>query len=313
MVLQYTPEPRPSQLLRDLLCTYWDNRNANIPRPIIIEKPSPDYQRADIRNEGNHVIVSVEGVQERPLTIAFQHRDITIDMLVEVKVFTSRQRLYDYVNEIRRVIHSKRFEPDDFLLDGFEDYTNTAALNDTWADTTGFSTLSLTSSSLQFGDNSMKVIVSGGVGEAYRALPNTTILVPRPFPDRLQQVRFYAKVDSGSPVIGMTLRDASNRAGLFRTWNVTISETSYASYTVDITNTADSSAGTWDPSLIDELAFTSIDDGRILDIDHIELGTDEFQFLQYYSYEEHVENFDFFEADIRASFRSAGEAVPVLT
>ena len=108
----------------------------------------------------------------------------------------------------------------------------------------------------------------------------------------------------------MTLRDASNRAGLYRTWNVTLS-TSFASYTATLSGTADDSAGTWDESLIDEIAFTSLDDTMTFEIDHIELATDEFQFLQYYGYEEMTENFDFWEADIRASFRSHGDVVPI--
>ena len=304
--------------MRDLLLSHWDTRSDNsIPRPIIIEKPPPDYQRADLRNEGDHIWVSLEGFQERPLTIAFQHREITVDMLMHCSTFTSRQRLYDHINEVRRIIHTKQHEPDDFLLESFESYADSTALNVTWNDTTGNSTITLNTAVSQFGDQSLSVIQAGGVGEVYRALPyattNTPFLVPRPSPGRLVQVRFYARVDSGSPTIGLTLRDASNRAGLFRTWNVTVNTTSFASYTVTISGAADSSAGTWDESLIDEIAFTSLDDTLTFDFDHIELATDEFQFLQYYGYEEMVEDFDFWEADIRASFRSHGDVVPTET
>ena len=314
MTIQYTPEPRPTQLLRDLLLTYWDVRTGGeIPQPVIIEKPAPDYQRADLRNEGDHVVISMEGFQERHITIAFQHREITVDMLIQVMNCTSRQRLFDLIQEIRRIIFSKQHEPDDYLLDGFESYANTAALTAVWADTTGNSTITLDTVESQFGDNGMQVVVAGGDGEVYRALPATTLLVPRPFPGRLQQARFYAKVDSGSPVIGVTLRDASNRAGLFRTWNVTISTTSFASYTADFSSTADSSAGTWDESLIDEIAFTSLDVGRTFDIDHIDLATDEFQFLQYSGYREDPENFEYWSADVRASFRSHGDILDILT
>lgn len=311
----YTPEPRPSQLLRDLLLTNWDIRtDGSIPRPIIIEKPPPDYQRADIRNEGDHIWVSLEGFQERPLTIAFGHREITTDMLMHCSVFTSRQRLYDYINEVRRIIYTKQHNPDDYLLDGFESYADSTALNVVWADTTGNSTITLDTGESQFGNQGMQVVTAGGDGEVYRALPfastNDIPLVPQPFPGRLRRVRFFAHVDSGSPVIGVTLRDASNRTGLFRTWNVTITGTSFVEYRVDFDDTADDSTGVWDESLIDEIAFTSIDSGRTLDIDHIDLSTEEFQFIQYNGYEEMVEDFEFFEADIRASFRSHGDVVP---
>lgn len=321
MVLVYRPEARPTQLLRDLLLTYWDTRVGNkIPRPIIIEKPAPDYQRADLRNDGDHIIISMQGFQERHITIAFQHREITVDMLLEVKNCTSRQRMYDIVQEIRRIIFSKQHEPDDFLLDGFETYADSTALNVAWNDTTGFSTITLNTSIAQFGNNSLRVITAGGIGEAYRSLPYgatlsgaTIPLLPEPNPGRLQQVRFYGKVDSGSPIIGVTLRDASNRSGLFRTWNVTINTTSFVSYTADLSATPDAAVGTWDESLIDELAFTSIDSGRTLDIDHIDLATDEFQFLQYTGYAENVEVFEYWEADLRAAYRSHGDVVDVLT
>lgn len=314
MTLVYSPEPQPTQLLRDLLLTYWDIRTGGeIPIPTIIEKPTPDYQRIDLRNDGDVILISNVGFQERPITIAFQHREITVDMLVEIKNCTSRQRMYDIVQEVRRIIFSKQHEPDDYLLDSFESYADTTALLVAWSDGTGFSTITLDTAERKFGDNSMQVVVAGGVGEAFIALPDDTVLVPRPYPERLQKVRLYAKVDSGSPVIGVTLRDASNRTGLFRTWDVTVNSTSFSSYTVDFSTSPDSEAGTWDVSLIDEIAFTSLDTGRTFEFDHIELVTEEFQFLQYNGYIENTETFDYWEAEIRASFRSTGDPVPKQT
>lgn len=315
MTLSYTPEILPTQLLRDLLLTYWDARTGGeIPRPIIIEKPPPEYQRADIRNSGNLITVEVEGFRERHITIAFQHREWNVDMLLRFEVFTSRQRLFDLIQEARRVIFSKQHEPTDYLLDGFETYTSSANLNLTWTTTLpAFSTITLLTTARQFGVNSMRVVAAGGDGEVYRALPSTTLLVPRPFPGRLRQVRFYARVDSGAPVIGVTLRQSTNRTGLFRTWNVTVDTTAFSSYSVDFSIAASSSAGTWDSSLIDEIAFTSIDSGRTLDIDHIDLSTREFQFLQYGGYIEHTDYFNYWGGEIRCQYRSTGEVVPVLT
>ena len=314
MTLQYTPEPQPSQLLRDLLLTYWDARtDSSIPRPNIIEKPSPDFVRADVRNSGSFIWVSIEGFRERLITIAFQHREWTVDMLLHFEVFTSRQRLFDLMQEARRIIFVRQHEPNDYLLDGFETYTSSVNLNQTWADTTGFSAITLLTTARQFGVNSMRIVTAGGDGEVYRALPATTVLIPRPHPGRLRQVRFYARVDAGSPVIGVTLRQSTNRAGLFRTWNVTVNTTTFASYSVDFSSAVSSSAGNWDSSLIDEIAFTSIDAGRILDIDHIDLSTMEFQFLQYGGYIERTEYFNYWGGEMRCQYRSTGEVVPVLT
>jgi hypothetical protein len=313
MTQEFAPIERPTQLLRDLLLTYWNTQSGVVPIPQILEKPNDDAMRVDLRNVGDAVWIYQRGFQERHITIGFQHREITVDMGLTVANCTSRQRMYDIVGEIRRIIFSKQHEPDDYLLDGFESYSTTPILVGTWLDTTGFSTITLNTSVSKFGSKSMRIVTAGGDGEAYRALPATTVLVPRPYPGRLRQVRLYAKTDSGSPVLGVTLRDASNRAGLFRTWNITVSNTDFTSYTADLTSTADASAGVWDNSLIDEIAITSIDSGRTIDIDHIDLATDEFQFLSYYGYTENVETFNYWESEIHCSYRSHGDIVPVLT
>ncbi len=134
--------------------------------------------------------------------------------------------MYDHMEEIRRILFAKSFDPADYLLDGFEGYANTTALRAVWADTTTNSTITLLDSARKYGTNSMRVVVgSGGNGEVYRGFPTTFTV--KPYPRRLQQIKFFAKIDSGSDVIGVTLRDASNRSGLYRTWNVTVDSTDF--------------------------------------------------------------------------------------
>jgi len=157
----------------------------------------------------------------------------------------------------------------------------------------------------------MRVVVgSGGAGEAYRGFPSTFTV--KPYPQRLQQIKFFGKIDSSSDVIGVTLRDASNRSGLSRTWNVTIDSTSFIEKVINIDTTASSSVGTWDPTLIDELAFTSLAANRTFDIDHIDLSTKEFQFFQYQSFREDVNNFQYWSSELRGLYRTHGEAVAEL-
>ena len=223
--LTYTPRFRSSELITNLVDSYWDTKGGNVPKPTIIEKPYEDAQRLDIRNTGDHCIVSLEGVTENFITLGFQHLEVEANILVEFNTFTSRQRMYDHIEEVRRILLAKRFEPTDYLLDGFEGYADSTAVNATWGDTTDNSTMTLLTSARKYGTNSMRIVVgSGGAGEAYRGFPTTFTL--KPYPRRLQQVKFFAKIDSSSDVIGVTLRDASNRAGLYRTWNVTIDSTS---------------------------------------------------------------------------------------
>jgi len=307
----YSPRFRSTELMVNLLDSYWDTKGGLVPKPVIIEKPYETAQRLDIRNTGNHVIVSLEGITENFITIGFQNLVIEAAMLFEFNTFTSRQSMYDQIDEVRRILLIKRFEPDDFLLDGFEGYSNDAALQAIWGDTTTNSTPSLLTSARKYGTNSMRVVVgSGGNGEVYRGFPTTFTV--KPYPRRLQQIKFFAKIDSGSDVIGVTLRDASNRSGLYRTWNATVNTTTFSEFLISINTTAASSAGTWDATLIDELAFTSLAANRTFDIDHIDLSTREFQFVEYKGFKENTNNFQYFSTELRASMRSHGEAVPVL-
>jgi hypothetical protein len=76
---------------------------------------------------------------------------------------------------------------------------------------------------------------------------------------------------------------------------------------------ASSSAGTWDPTLIDELAFTSLAASRTFEIDHIDLSTKEFQFFQYQSFKENINNFQYWSSELRGQYRTHGEVVAELS
>ena len=307
----YVPGTRPSQLVTNLLDSYWDTRSGSIPKPTIIEKPYADAQRIDLRNTGDHCLVSLAGTTESFITLGFQHRIFEASIDIDLNTFTSRERMYDHMDEIRRILFAKRLQPTDFLLDGFEGYTNTAALIAVWGDTSSNSTITLLESARQYGTNSMRVVVgSGGNGEVYRGFPTTFTI--KPYPRRLQQIRFWGKIDSGSDVIGVTLRDASNRTGLYRTWNVTIDTSGFLEKVVNLDATASASAGTWDPTLIDEIAFTSLAANRTFDIDHIDLATKEFQFFQYQSFRENINNFQYWSSQMKGIYKTHGEPVPEL-
>ncbi|MAE81667.1 MAG: hypothetical protein CMB80_02940 [Flammeovirgaceae bacterium] len=314
--LAYTPAALPSQLLANIVESYWDTRSGNIPKPMIAEKPLPEYQRIDARNMGDTVLFQLDGFREEYITIAYQHRALYADVSAEFSVFTSRQRFYDTIEEVRRIIFSKQFKPTDILLDGFEGYADSTALNVVWSSAAN-STLTLRTDTRQYGTNAMRAVISGGNGDIYRGFPTymhgTTAWTLRPYPERLKKIAFYAKIDSSTDTIGVTLRDASNRSGLYRTWNVLINSTDWKGYSVNLSATADASAGTWDASLIDEIAFTNLATGRTFDIDHIDLATTEFQFLQYISFNEKVDNFQYFQGTLKAQFRSHGEPVSQLS
>ena len=308
----YSPGTRPSELVLNLLDSYWDTRSGSIPKPTIIEKPYADAQRIDLRNTGDHCLVSLAGTTESFITLGFQHRIFEANIDIDLNTFTSRERMYDHMDEIRRILFSKRLQPTDFLLDGFEGYANTAAVTAVWADTTSNSTITLLESARKYGANSMRVVVgSGGNGEVYRGFPTSFTI--KPYPRRLQQIRLWVKIDSGSDVIGVTLRDASNRTGLYRTWNLTVNSADFTEVVINLDVTANASAGTWDPALIDEIAFTSLAANRTFDIDHIDLATKEFQFFQYQSFRENVNNFQYWSSQMKGIYKTHGEPVPELS
>ena len=116
----YVPGTRPSQLVTNLLDSYWDTRSGSIPKPTIIETPYADAQRIDLRNTGDHCLVSLAGTTESFITLGMQHRIFEANIDIDLNTFTSRERMYDHMDEIRRILFAKRKDPTDFLLDGFE-------------------------------------------------------------------------------------------------------------------------------------------------------------------------------------------------
>ena len=80
-----------------------------------------------------------------------------------------------------------------------------------------------------------------------------------------------------------------------------------------MTASASASAGRWNPASIDEIAFTNLANGRTFDFDHIDLSTTDFQMLQYTGLRENTNNFQYFQGDVRATYRTHGEPISVLS
>ena len=93
---------------------------------------------------------------------------------------------------------------------------------------------------------------------------------------------------------------------------MTVDTTGFLGKVVNLDTTASASAGTWDPTLIDEIAFTSLAANRTFDIDHIDLSTKEFQFFQYQSFRENINNFQYWSGQMKGQYKTHGEPVPEL-
>ena len=104
--IAYKPGARPTEILANLIGSYWDTRSGSIPKPVIIEKPYADAQRIDLRNTGDHCLVSLAGTTESFITLGFQHRIFEASIDIDLNTFTSRERMYDHMDEIRRFLFS---------------------------------------------------------------------------------------------------------------------------------------------------------------------------------------------------------------
>ncbi len=69
--------------MANLIDSYWDTRGGNIPKPTIIEKPYADAQRIDLRNTGDHCLISLGGTTtENFITLGFQHLTFDTNMVI---------------------------------------------------------------------------------------------------------------------------------------------------------------------------------------------------------------------------------------
>ena len=126
--------PIPYQLVRDLLRTHWNEDF--IPRPIILERPTPEYQRVDLYNHGPHLVISVEDVIEELIHIGFRNLNVTVPINIEILTagrpqelgntkdresdWERHQLVFHYAREIQRIILSNQHDPNVYLLTDME-------------------------------------------------------------------------------------------------------------------------------------------------------------------------------------------------
>ena len=55
----YTPAVLPTKLIANLVDSYWDTKGGSVPKPMILEKPAPAYQRVDTLNMVDNIIFSM--------------------------------------------------------------------------------------------------------------------------------------------------------------------------------------------------------------------------------------------------------------
>ena len=326
--------PIPYQLVRDLLRTHWNEDF--IPRPIILERPTPEYQRVDLYNHGPHLVISVEDVIEQLIHIGFRNLDIQVPINIEIltagrpqEMMNTEEResdwerhelLYYYVREIQRIILANQHDPNVYLLTDMEK----AGDDNKWTVPSGV-TVELDDAIRGYGEQSLKVVNSGNT--------SATISIPLPFDERTQDVSLPMVPRPGGRLRALKLFAGTNSTGAGRNMNVRLRS---ASENLDVYNEVISLVD-WDG--FDELSgyFLHLDsydllsdDGRKADratdwvlsftipadttvwLDHIELSTCEYQMLIWGQFQEDLEDYQFHSGTVRATFRSVGDPVDTL-
>ena len=126
--MTYTKENIPTTTILELLEDNWDENQGEIPKPQLEEATSVE-PRINIALEGTDlVIIRLEdsGIQEKWRSNYFYY-DVIVNLRLELFTQTSRQRLYDMMQEIRRVMRSKKHNITGYQLgryNSFSELTN---------------------------------------------------------------------------------------------------------------------------------------------------------------------------------------------
>lgn len=103
----YQPESRPSTVIRDALDAQWDTGGGNIPKPTIIDiNNATSPLRADLINVGDHILVYQTNFIEQPIG-TWVYGNQTTTVVLDIYTAVSRQRVYDLMQESRRIFHAR--------------------------------------------------------------------------------------------------------------------------------------------------------------------------------------------------------------
>ena len=103
----YVQSPIPPRILAELLEENWSDMQGNLPRPNIILVNDPEWAPTqDVESEDVLFISTDTRGETETLRNAWAYRDIKFDVLVEIKTMEGRQRLFDLIATVRKLIHT---------------------------------------------------------------------------------------------------------------------------------------------------------------------------------------------------------------
>jgi len=106
--MPYTAEPIAPDIISSMLNTQWDTNDSNIPEPtFFVPNNGLNPIRYDLYT-GDYIIIKADSpaLEESPIGVWIYGNRMT-RVLLEVATRQSRQRLWDLMKEIRRIVHAQ--------------------------------------------------------------------------------------------------------------------------------------------------------------------------------------------------------------
>ena len=317
----FTSEVIPTNILANLLDTFWYERGGLLPKPVIKEIPIEGSPRIDLSDGNDHILIEMEDYIDELIHIGFKNRDITVPMKIVFEVSSNRRRLHEYVAEVRRIIHMNQHDPAVYLLESFENYEKDETKLVDWLGRSTQEAEHIKYTNLLLLDNE-------GIQSSptyLRISSNTAFPILRAsfkmpnflneddfgslyydFLPRVKYLSFYARQGetSSTRTLRIFLRGGANN----EKWNYDFKLTNYwQQFSMNIED------------YINDITFTDATNDYYMDfhmlacrfdIDHLVLGSCDFQFLRFLGRFRPVPTtFNYWKGELRCEYRDMGRAI----
>ncbi len=118
--MTYTPEVIPGKVIQEMLENHWSDQEGQIPAPSIVdlnETGEDAIIRWDLQNSGDLIIVRLDntGISEN-WRDSYKYADVRTSIELPIRTSISRQRLYDLMQEARRIVRAYKHNFSGFHL-----------------------------------------------------------------------------------------------------------------------------------------------------------------------------------------------------
>lgn len=117
-------EPVPSEIIRDLLKTQWQDHAEITPKPEIHVLNDVDNPGQGQLKNVDYIIVEGVTIEEQQRGFTYEFKDVEIPIVLHIHTMHSRQRLYNLKAECSRIIYKNNRTTQPFQLmywDSFEE------------------------------------------------------------------------------------------------------------------------------------------------------------------------------------------------